>query len=338
MRSRSPFIAVAAAIAMTVVVPGCSDSQPARPTRKIVKHTFYGYDPDAPDLHQREVLSWTSQGDNGPIDGTYTIQDQANDKGPWTTLGKAKPFQGTQHGNEINVPRGQIDGIADLQGAIQQNGHRLHLNLDLGIETNDLYDSPSAIPVSPTSQPPTFTTAGWFYTHPIAIDDSILETALRSGAITITGMTGSDWGNRKYTGGLNEGWFLVYSHAAVSAGRVRAGASDCTMPVQGHPDYCIGAEAYNISLSPADNPLGEGTYQATKVMLFDQNSSQIDTDSGRVPAGQKFRVILESRMLEYQDTFRPGDIAVVWLDSTKRDGIISGIKELPVDAFLPVTS
>jgi hypothetical protein len=133
---------------MTVLVlTGCNHSRPAQPTEpthKIVKHTFYGYDPDAPDLDQREVLSWTSQDDNGPIDGTYTIQEQANGKSPWTTLGEAKSFQGTQHGNEIDVPRGQLDDLLPYHGTIQQNGHRLHLNSDLGIETYDLYDSPAA--------------------------------------------------------------------------------------------------------------------------------------------------------------------------------------------------
>ena len=144
--SRSPLVAVGIALT-ALVLPGCSHSrpaQPAQPTHKIVKHTFYGYDPEDPDLHQREVLSWTSQDDNGPIDGTYTIQEQANGKGPWTTSGEPKSFQGTQHGNEIDVPRGQIDDMADLHGTIQQNGHRLHLNFDLGIETYDLYDSPPA--------------------------------------------------------------------------------------------------------------------------------------------------------------------------------------------------
>ncbi|MBC6456647.1 hypothetical protein [Actinomadura sp. HBU206391] len=197
---------------------------------------------------------------------------------------------------------------------------------------------PTPTPTTPTSQPPTFTVAEWYCNRPIAIDDSILETVLRSRAIIVTGTTGPDWGNRQYTGGLNNGWFLVYNHAAVSAGRVRASASDCAISVQGHPDYCIGSSAaYGISLMASD-PLGEGTYQATRVMLFDQNTSEIESASGTVPAGQKFRVILDSRMLQYdKDAFQRGDIAVVWLDSTKRDNI-SGIKELPVYAFIPVTS
>ncbi|MEV5176855.1 hypothetical protein AB0L10_38585 [Streptomyces flaveolus] len=150
MRMGSRPALVAVVIAMTVVVlPGCSDSQPmqpahsAQPSHKIVNHTFYGYDPMDPDLHEREVLSWTSQDDDGPIDGTYMIQEQANDKGPWTLVGEAKSFQGTQHGNKIDVPPGQLDQFP-YHGTIQQNGHRLHLDGDLGIETFDLYDSPSA--------------------------------------------------------------------------------------------------------------------------------------------------------------------------------------------------
>lgn len=192
---------------------------------------------------------------------------------------------------------------------------------------------------APTSQPPTFTDAGWYGTHPIRMDDSILDNVLKSRALILTGTTGRDWAARQYTGGLNHGWFLVYSKAAVSAGRVRAPASDCTMPVQGHPNYCIGAAAAGgIHLFP-DEPLEEGIYQATRVLLFDQNTSQIDTDNGTVPAGQKFRVILDSRMLAYHpDTFQSGDVAVVWLDSTTRDDTITGFTELPVDAFLPVTS
>ncbi|MEV0981139.1 hypothetical protein [Streptomyces sp. NPDC049915] len=135
---------------IVVVLPGCShsqSSQPAQssqPTHKIVKHTFYGYDPQDPSLNQREVLTWTSQDDNGPIDGTYSIQEQANGKGRWTPVGETKSFQGTQRGNEIDVPRGQLDDIAPLHGTLQQNGHRLHLDSDLGIETYDLYDSPAA--------------------------------------------------------------------------------------------------------------------------------------------------------------------------------------------------
>ncbi|MEV7960427.1 hypothetical protein ACFVZR_39465 [Streptomyces sp. NPDC058316] len=138
---------VAVGIAMTVVVlSGCSDNQsaqPAQPTHKIVRHTFYGYDPAASGM--REVLSWTSQDDNGPIDGTYTVQQRKTDASPWEdTLTDPKPFQGTQHGNEISVPGEQL-GLTggDLHGTIQQNGHRLHCNTDLGIETYDLYDSPS---------------------------------------------------------------------------------------------------------------------------------------------------------------------------------------------------
>ncbi|MEU5260643.1 hypothetical protein [Amycolatopsis sp. NPDC021455] len=192
---------------------------------------------------------------------------------------------------------------------------------------------------APTSQPPTFTEAGWYGTHPLRMDDSIEENVLKSRAIILTGTTGRDWSARQYTGGLNHGWFLVYRKAAVSAGTVRAPASDCTMPVQGHPGYCIGsAAAYGIHLY-GDDPLEEGIYQATRVLLFDQNTSRIDTDNGTVPAGQKFRVVLDSRMLAYRpDTFESGDIAVVWLDSTTRDDSIRGFKELPVDAFLPVTS
>ncbi|MFD8549384.1 hypothetical protein [Streptomyces sp. NPDC059649] len=59
-------------------------------------------------------------------------------------MGEAKSFRGTQHGNAIDVPRGQLDDTADLHGSIKQNGHRLHLNFDLGFETYDLYDSPAA--------------------------------------------------------------------------------------------------------------------------------------------------------------------------------------------------
>ncbi|MEU4849308.1 hypothetical protein [Streptomyces gilvosporeus] len=144
MGSRNPLIALG--IAMSVLVlPGCSQSrpaQPARPTHKIIKHTLYGSDHDAP--HQREVLSWTSQDGNGPIDGTYTLQEQATDSASWTTSSEPKSFHGTQHGNEIVVPVGQLGGAADLHSTIRQNGHRLHLSSDLGIETFDLYDSPSA--------------------------------------------------------------------------------------------------------------------------------------------------------------------------------------------------
>jgi len=191
----------------------------------------------------------------------------------------------------------------------------------------------------PTSQPPTFTEAGWYGTHPVRMDDSILENVLKWRAIIITGTTGRDWGVRRYTGGLNHGWFLVYSRAAVSAGRVRAPASDCTMAVQGHPNYCIGSAAGGGVHLYLNEPLEEGIYQATRVLLFDQNTSPIDTDSGTVPAGQKFRVVVDSPMLAYRpDTFQPGDVAVVWLDSTTRDDTITGFKELPVDAFLPVTS
>ncbi|MFE9574630.1 hypothetical protein ACFYMW_40040 [Streptomyces sp. NPDC006692] len=315
--SRSPLISVAAVIAMSMVIPGCSQSQPtqsAQPTRKIVKHTFYGVNPASPD--QREILSWTSQGDNGPIDGTYTLQEKANDSASWTTSSDPKPFQGTQHGNEISLTGEQLGG--DVHGTIQQNGHRLHLDSDLGIATYDLYDSPSATPSPPTSQPPAFTSAKW-----------------SSGpGISVTGKTSPDWGNRKYSGGLNKGWFLVYSRAAVSAGRVRANSSDCTMPVQGHSDYCIGADSVTGVDLGGGEPLDEGIYQATEVTLFDEDNRQIDT-SAKVPAGQNFRALLQSRMLDPKN--RPGDIAAVWLDSTKRFGV-SGFKEFPVDAFLPVTS
>lgn len=106
-----------------------------------------------------------------------------------------------------------------MHGTIQQEGHRLHLSTDLGIQTQDLYDTAPAIPTMPTSGPPAFSAAGWYATHPVAVDDGVLRTALRSGAITVTGTTGRDWGDRQYTGGLNKGWFLVYGRAAVSAGR-----------------------------------------------------------------------------------------------------------------------
>ncbi|MBC6459135.1 hypothetical protein [Actinomadura sp. HBU206391] len=125
----------------------------------------------------------------------------------------------------------------------------------------------------------------------------------------------------------------------MSAGRVRAGAQDCTFPVQGHPNYCIGGiAAYGISLGGTDHPL-EGLYQPEQVRRFDQNTSEINIGSGTVPAGQKFRVLLDSVFFRYDpDTFQPGDVAIAWLDSTKRDHTISNLKELPVDAFLPVTS
>ncbi|MEV5283531.1 hypothetical protein [Streptomyces sp. NPDC052811] len=121
-------------------------------------HTFYGYDAfDPNNRHMREVLSWTSQDDNGPIDGTYVIQEQANGQGPWTPLGETKPFQGTQRGNEIDVPGGQLGSAAPIHGTLQQDGHHLHLDSDLGIETYDLYDSPSvaatatALPGTPSN-------------------------------------------------------------------------------------------------------------------------------------------------------------------------------------------
>lgn len=148
MGSRSALVAVGVAVTLAVL-PGCNDShssqpaQSAQPTHKLVKHTFYGYDPEDPDLHMREVLSWTSQDDNGPIDGTYAIQEQASGKGPWTPMGETKSFQGTQRGNEIDVPGGQLGDAIPVHGTLQQNGHRLHLDGDLGIETYDLYDSPS---------------------------------------------------------------------------------------------------------------------------------------------------------------------------------------------------
>ncbi|MGV9252829.1 hypothetical protein [Streptomyces sp. NPDC003697] len=315
---------VAAAAAVTVATTGCSKSeptQPAQPTHKIIKHTFYGVDPESP--NQREVLNWSSQDDNGPIDGTYTLQEKANDSAPWTTTSDPKPFQGTQRGNEISLTGEALGG--NVHGTIQQNGHRLHLDSDLGIETYDLYDSPSAAPSPPTSQPPTFTSANWSSGPKISGISAIP-------GISVTGKTSPDWGSRKYLGGLNEGWFLVYSSAAVSAGRVRANSSDCTIPVQGHPDYCIGVDAVaGVDLSGSE-PLGEGTYQATQVTLFDQANRQTDP-SGRVPAGQKFRVFLNSRMLDPKN--RPSDVAVVWLDHTKRFSI-SRFKEFPVDAFLPV--
>ncbi|MEU7531142.1 hypothetical protein AB0A74_35805 [Saccharothrix sp. NPDC042600] len=194
-------------------------------------------------------------------------------------------------------------------------------------------------PTTPTSRPPQFSEAGWFATHPLKIEDSILESSLRAGAIVVTGRTESDWGNRKYTGGLNEGWFVAYRKDAVSAGRVRAPASMCTMPVQGHENYCVGGSAaYGVSLG-ASPPLDEGIYQPTRVMLFDQNTSEIDQSTDAVPAGQKFRVVLNSRMFSYDpETFRSGDLAVLWLDSTKRDSRIDGFKAMPSDAFIPVTS
>ncbi|MFE7403203.1 hypothetical protein [Streptomyces sp. NPDC057557] len=144
MGSRFPLIAVGIAMAV-VVLPGCNNSQPTQttpPTHKIVKHTFYGVDPASPD--QREILSWTSQDDNGPIDGTYTLQERASHSAPWTTSSEPKSFQGTQHGNEIDVPVGPLGLTTDLHGTIQQSGRRLHLSSDLGIETYDLYDSPPA--------------------------------------------------------------------------------------------------------------------------------------------------------------------------------------------------
>jgi hypothetical protein len=200
-------------------------------------------------------------------------------------------------------------------------------------------ESAAATAATPTSRPPTFTEAGWFGTHPIQMDDSIQKNVFAMRAIIVTGTTGPDWGNRQYTGGLNQGWFLAYHRPAVSAGRVRPAASDCTVPVQGHADYCVGSEAlYGIHLY-LSTPLSEGIYQATKVMLFDENTSQIDTDNGTVPAGQKFRAILDSPMLDFdRNTFRAGDIAAIWLDDTTRGDNIDGFKELPTDAFIPVTS
>lgn len=200
-------------------------------------------------------------------------------------------------------------------------------------------ETTTTTPTNPTSRPPQFSEAGWFATHPIKIDNSILESSLRSGAIVVTGRTESDWGNRKYTGGLNEGWFVAYRKDAVSAGRVRAPASMCTMPVQGHENYCVGdSAAYGINLG-ASPPLDEGIYQPTRVMLFDQNTSEIDPSTDSVPAGQKFRVVLNSRMFSHDpETFRSGDLAVLWLDSTTRDSRIDGFKAMPTDAFIPVTS
>lgn len=151
---RPPLVAVGIALASMTLL-GCSHSgtsesapspefpqasQPTNPVDKIVKHTFYGYDPQAPG--QRELLEWTSHGGDGPIDGTYSIQEQDTGKSSWTDVREPTLFQGTQHGNEITVPAGQIDEYG-THGTLQQNGHRLHLDGDLGIETYDLYDSPS---------------------------------------------------------------------------------------------------------------------------------------------------------------------------------------------------
>ncbi|MEU5093046.1 hypothetical protein [Streptomyces sp. NPDC021356] len=99
---------------IVVALPGCSRSQPPQsvqptlPTHKTVKHTFYGYDPEEPAHVQREVLSWTSQDDDGPINGTYVVQDRADATGRWTDTSDPKPYQGTQRGNEIDVPAGQL--------------------------------------------------------------------------------------------------------------------------------------------------------------------------------------------------------------------------------------
>lgn len=152
MGSRSPLIAVAVAMAMMVVVPGCrSGSQ--QPTPKIIKYTFYGVDPSF--TEQREIVSWTSQDNNGPIEGTETIQVKADGTGAWTMEGEPEPFQGTQHGNEIEVPSGHLKNLTvDVHGTIQQNGHRLHLDSDLGVGTYDLYDSPSVTPAPIESQTP----------------------------------------------------------------------------------------------------------------------------------------------------------------------------------------
>lgn len=191
-------------------------------------------------------------------------------------------------------------------------------------------------PTNPSSRPPRFSEAGWYRTHPLKVENSILETSLLGGAVIVTGRTESDWGNRKHTGGLDQGWFVAYRKDAVSAGRVRAPASDCTMPVQGHENYCVGGgAAYGISLG-GSSPPGEGIYQSTRVMLFDRNTSEIDPSTDSVPAGRKFRVVLDSRMMSY--TFRSGDLAILWLDSTTRDSRIDGFTTMPNDAFIPVTS
>ena len=88
-----------------------------------------------------------------------------------------------------------------MHGTIQKERSPASSQHGPGNPVADLYDTAPAIPTMPTSGPPAFSAAGWYATHPVAVDDGVLRTALRSGAITVTGTTGRDWGDRQYTGG-----------------------------------------------------------------------------------------------------------------------------------------
>ncbi|MCO6009161.1 hypothetical protein NE236_29745 [Actinoallomurus purpureus] len=134
------------AVVVTVVVllgfggsgHGHQDTPHTQPTPTYITHTFYGVDRNDP--VQQEVLTWTSKGDKGPIDGTLMLKERANGSADWKPVwDQPRSFQGTQNGDQIEIPASyfEIPGLDMVKGTIDSHG-RLHLNVDLAVQTEVL--------------------------------------------------------------------------------------------------------------------------------------------------------------------------------------------------------
>lgn len=212
-----------------------------------------------------------------------------------------------------------------------------------------------SVPGSRAPEGPLMTaaSASWVGDRPIVVrpDLDLFGRGRNPDAILITGTLGAAFGRPAgpvgpNTGGLDEGWFLVFGTNALQAGRVRA--HQCDLPVEGHPDYCMVASARS-GVSLRDSP-GWGEYGTDTVSVYDAGRRNLlsvrgnqlleaKMVGGALKAGEAFEIILEPGGLRmFTGTkIQSGDVAVVWLNRTRStNGRFPVTTVMPAHVFLPV--
>jgi hypothetical protein len=210
---------------------------------------------------------------------------------------------------------------------------------------------------SPAERGPltTAASASWVGDRPIVVrpDLDAFGRGRDPDAILITGTLGSGFGGSRgpagpNTGGLDQGWFLVFNTSAVEAGRVRA--RGCELPVEGHPDYCMLADA-RVGYNPQDPPGSYwGVYSPDTVSVYDAGRRNLlsahgnslleaKVTGGGLKAGEAFEIILQPGLGQRMFTgtrVRPGDVAVIWLSTRGRNERFDITTVMPAHVFLPV--